>query len=85
MSSTKLSLAAEACLYGYPLVYNLEMMIERAAGLDIYFQHDSPGPERESNWLPAPAGRFRVAMRMYQPREAVLDGSYVLPPIRRVS
>lgn len=52
--------------------------------LDIYFQKDSPGPEKESNWLPAPAGPFRVAMRMYQPREAALDGSYVLPPIRRV-
>ena len=53
--------------------------------LDLHFQHDSPGPEKGSNWLPAPAGPFRVAMRMYQPREAVLDGSYVLPPIRRVS
>ncbi|WP_052734576.1 MULTISPECIES: DUF1214 domain-containing protein [unclassified Methanosarcina] len=51
--------------------------------LDIYFQKDSPGPEKESNWLPAPAGPFRVAMRMYQPREAALDGTYVLPPIRR--
>jgi hypothetical protein len=53
--------------------------------LDIYIQKDSPGPEKESNWLPAPEGPFRVAMRMYQPREAVLDGSYVVPPIRRVS
>ena len=32
MSSTKLSLATEAYLYGYPLVYNLEMMTEHAAG-----------------------------------------------------
>jgi len=53
--------------------------------LDIYLQHDSPGSEKESNWLPAPEGPFRAAIRMYQPREAVLDGSYVLPPIRRVS
>jgi hypothetical protein len=53
--------------------------------LDIYFQHESPGPEKESNWLPAPAGSFRVAMRMYQPHEEVLDGDYELPPIRRAS
>ncbi len=53
--------------------------------LDIFFQHESPGPEKESNWLPAPEGPFRAAMRIYQPCEAILDGSYILPPIRRVS
>lgn len=53
--------------------------------LDIYFQHESPGPGKESNWLPAPAGPFRVVMRMYQPHEAVLDGSYILPPIRKLA
>lgn len=52
--------------------------------LDIYIQYDSPGPEKESNWLPAPEGEFRPIMRMYQPDRAVLDGSYLLPPIRRV-
>ncbi|QYZ78154.1 DUF1254 domain-containing protein [Methanofollis formosanus] len=52
--------------------------------LDIYIQHDSPGPEKESNWLPAPEEAFRPIMRMYQPDRAVLDGSYLLPPIRRV-
>jgi hypothetical protein len=52
--------------------------------LTIYFQKDSPGPEKESNWLPAPEGDFRPVMRMYQPRDAVLDGTYVLPPITRV-
>jgi hypothetical protein len=61
------------------LIYNED------GSLDIYLQHDSPGPENESNWLPAPKGPFRAAMRMYRPQEAILDGSYVLPPIRRVS
>jgi hypothetical protein len=36
------------------------------------------------NWLPAPAGDFRLILRMYQPRPEALDGTYVLPPIRRV-
>jgi hypothetical protein len=53
--------------------------------LDIYIQHASPGKERESNWLPSPAEHFRPILRMYQPREPILDGSYVLPPIRRVT
>jgi len=61
------------------LTYNVD------GSLEIYFQNDSPGAEKESNWLPAPAGPFRVAMRIYQPREAVLDGSYVLPPICKAS
>jgi hypothetical protein len=52
--------------------------------LDIYIQRDSPGAERESNWLPAPEGDFRPLIRMYQPGEAVLSGAYALPPIRGV-
>ena len=51
--------------------------------LDIYVQHGSPGPDRESNWLPAPAGTFRPILRMYEPRAAILEGSYVLPPFTR--
>jgi len=52
--------------------------------LDIYIQHESPGPDKESNWLPAPEGDFRPILRMYQPRQEALDGAFVLPPIRRV-
>jgi hypothetical protein len=52
--------------------------------LDIYLQHESPGPDKEANWLPAPLGDFRPILRMYQPRPEALDGTFVLPPIRRV-
>jgi len=52
--------------------------------LDIYLQHESPGPDKESNWLPAPEGNFRPILRMYQPRPEALDGTFVLPPVRRV-
>jgi hypothetical protein len=52
--------------------------------LDIYLQKDSPGSGNESNWLPSPEGDFRPILRMYQPRPEALDGTYVLPPIRRV-
>ena len=53
--------------------------------LTIYLQHDSPGPDKEANWLPAPAGDFRPVMRMYQPRPEVLDRSYALPAVTKVS
>jgi hypothetical protein len=54
--------------------------------LTLYLQKDSPGADKESNWLPTPQeGHFRPLMRMYQPGQPVLDGWYVLPPIRPVS
>jgi hypothetical protein len=52
--------------------------------LDLYLQHDSPGKDRVSNWLPADAGSFNVMMRMYWPKEAVLSGAWGPPAIRRV-
>jgi hypothetical protein len=50
----------------------------------ISMQTDSPGPDKESNWLPTPQGRFRPILRMYQPQKPILDGTYVLPAIRKV-
>lgn len=50
----------------------------------ISMQKDSPGPDKESNWLPTPQGRFRPILRMYQPQKTILDGTYVLPAIRKV-
>ena len=52
----------------------------------IYMQKESPGADKESNWLPTPqTGGFRPIMRMYQPKQPVMDGSYLLPAIKRVS
>jgi hypothetical protein len=54
--------------------------------LDLYIQSDSPGPDRQANWLPAPkSGSFNLVLRMFWPRESMLDGSYKVPPVRKVS
>jgi hypothetical protein len=53
--------------------------------LDLYLQHETPGPQRESNWLPAPRGPLGVTMRLYAPRAEALDGRWNPPPIRRAS
>ena len=37
---------------------------------DLYIQKDSPGTDKESNWLPAPAGKFILMLRMYWPNES---------------
>ena len=53
--------------------------------LDLYLQHDSPGPDKESNWLPSPAaGVLGVTMRLYAPRASVLEGRWAPPPVKRV-
>ena len=49
--------------------------------LDIWIGHDDPGPERVSNWLPAPAGPCNLWLRAYLPRPELLNGSYRLPQI----
>ncbi|MFD0547568.1 DUF1214 domain-containing protein [Streptomyces mexicanus] len=53
--------------------------------LDIYLQHQSPGPDRESNWLPAPEGSFNVFLRLYWPEQAALTRAWTPPPLRRTS
>ena len=48
--------------------------------LTIYIQKDSPGEEKESNWLPAPDGPIYIAMRLYWPKEEALTGKWQ-PPV----
>ncbi len=52
--------------------------------VDIWISH-TPPPSGTSNWLPAPAGRFLLTMRMYLPGPSVLSGDYVLPAVQRTS
>jgi hypothetical protein len=53
--------------------------------LDLWLQHGTPGPDRESNWLPAPAGAFNLILRIYWPAQEVLDGSWTPPRIERLA
>jgi hypothetical protein len=53
--------------------------------LTIYMQSESPGQDKEANWLPAPkTGPFKVALRLYVPRESVRNGDWVPPALARV-
>jgi hypothetical protein len=55
--------------------------------VDVYIQHKSPGKDKEANWLPAPADRFILIMRMYWPKDtppSILDGSWRIPPVNKV-
>jgi hypothetical protein len=55
--------------------------------VDLYLQKNDPGGDRQANWLPAPAGKFVLMMRLYWPDSSpptILDGSWKPPPVRRV-
>ncbi len=45
-------------------------------GITLYLQHESPGKDKEPNWLPAPEGPFSAIMRLYWPKEEALDGTW---------
>ena len=51
--------------------------------IDMYLQRTAPAGH-ESNWLPAPAGNFKLMLRAYLPGRAILDGEYHVPPVKRV-
>jgi hypothetical protein len=60
-----------------PFKYNAD------GSLDIYFQNESPGKDKEANWLPAPKGAFNLTMRLYGPKSEALTGKWNPPPVVR--
>jgi hypothetical protein len=52
--------------------------------LDLYFQNESPGKDKEANWLPAPKGAFNLTMRLYAPKQEALTGKWNPPPVTKI-
>jgi hypothetical protein len=51
--------------------------------LDLYFQNENPGKDKEANWLPAPKAPFNLTMRLYAPKSEALTGKWNPPPVVR--
>jgi len=52
-------------------------------GLTLLVQNESPGKDKEANWLPAPKGPFSLVMRLYSPKDEATEGKWTAPPLRR--
>ena len=59
------------------------MKLDKDGGLTIYVQKNSPGADKEANWLPAPEGQFFLIMRTYLPAEDIVDQTWQPPRITR--
>lgn len=59
-----------------------QLKLDPDGGLSLYVQKDSPGADKASNWLPAPAGPFFLVLRLYEPKAEALDGAWEVPPLR---
>ena len=60
-----------------PFKYNSD------GSLDLYFQNESPGADKEASWLPAPKGPYNLTMRLYAPKAEALTGKWNPPPVTR--
>ena len=52
-------------------------------GLTLIIQNESPGKDKEANWLPAPKGPFILYLRLYWPKQEAIDGKWKAPPLKR--
>jgi hypothetical protein len=71
----------------YTLSARNDLKTNADGSVDLYIQHDSPGADKESNWLPAPAGKFVLMFRLYWPKEtppSIIDGTWTIPPVKPV-
>ena len=70
----------------YDLAQRDKLIANADGSVDLYIQAESPGQDKEANWLPAAKGKFTLVMRIYAPRKtppSILDGTWTPPPVKR--
>jgi hypothetical protein len=62
-----------------------KLAVNADGSLGLYVQAVSPGKDKENNWLPVAKAPFNLLMRLYWPKEAIIDGTWVPPAVKRVN
>ena len=71
----------------YDLAKRDRLITNPDGSVEMYIQAESPGKDKEANWLPAPKGKFTLVLRLYTPSTtapSILNGSWTPPPVKRV-
>ena len=71
----------------YTLSQRNALKVNADGSVNLYMQNENPGPDKESNWLPAPKGRFILMLRLYWPKEkppSIIDGTWKIPAVKLV-
>ena len=63
---------------------NKDLKFNSDGSLTLYTGAKSPGKDKESNWLPAPAGTFSLYIRCYWAEQSILDGTWIPPQVEKV-
>jgi hypothetical protein len=71
-------------IYRYAIGDRDALKLGADGSLTLYVQRESPGKDKESNWLPAPAHEFNLILRLYWPKKEVLDGTWKPPAVERM-
>jgi hypothetical protein len=77
-------LPANIAIDRHVLNNNSPLTFGKDGSVEFYLQPESPGPDKESNWLPTPREQFQVIMRLYWPEQQILDRLWVEPVIQKV-
>lgn len=62
-----------------------DLAIDADGSLEILIQHQQPVGRLAANWLPAPEGRMRLALRAYLPKQELIERTWRVPPLVRLS
>jgi hypothetical protein len=72
----------------YSISPRQNLKINSDGSTDLYIQNQSPGADKETNWLPAPTGKFILMLRMYWPNEdppSIIDGTWTPPAVKKIA
>jgi hypothetical protein len=68
----------------YTLSSRNKFQTNKDGSVDLFIQNASPDKGKEANWLPAPAGPFKLMFRFYWPKKAIIDGTWKMPAVMAI-